>query len=65
MADFHYYPVTITTTLAVPATGGAVTPFSSTELPGAIRALMQERLRASMAAVTLPVVTIGAGVEVP
>ena len=65
MADFHYYELTITAKITVPATGGEPTAINTAGIPAAARSMLNTQLQSFGVAVTLPALTIGAAVEVP
>jgi hypothetical protein len=65
MADFHYYELTITAKITVPASGGEPTAINTSGIPAATKAMLNSQLASFGAAVTLPALVIGAAVEVP
>ena len=65
MADFHYYELTITAKITVPATGGAPTAINTAGVPAATRIMLNSQLASFGVAVTLPALTISAATEVP
>lgn len=65
MADFHYYELTITAKITVPATGGEPTAINTAAIPAATRTMLNSQLASFGAAVTLPALSIGAAVAIP
>ena len=65
MADFHYYELTITAKITVPATGGQPTAINTAGIPAATRTMLNSQLASFGAAVTLPTLTVSAATEIP
>ena len=65
MADFHYYELTITAKITVPATGGDPTAINTAGIPAAARTMLNSQLASWGVAVTLPALTVSAATEVP